>query len=202
MIPTSAGKQRYLSQAISKASLAIERANGSGDAASSLHFQSQLQSALQQWYTAQYGLQYGAGSLELSGSKDQRIRHLFAQADPSFRAMYAAGVDILQDVTGKSFEALSLVPPQTASNAVGISGNVDVLTANEDEFLLLMNEIVGRFQDLGEKHVQTLLIITWIFSSVIILTLILEGVFLVRPVLKRMHLLVSERFDLLHASLE
>ena len=98
--------------------------------------------------------------------------------------------------------ALGIVPPNAPSNAVGISANVDVLMANEETFLLLMDKIVGRFQDLGEEHVQTLLIITWIFAGLIILTLVLEGVFLVRPVLLRMHLLVAERFDLLHASLE
>lgn len=197
-----AGKQRYFSQAIVKASLAMERANGSRDAASSAHFQSQLQTSLQQWYTAQYGLQYGDGSLQLTGSKDKTVRRLFAQVEPNFQAMYAAGTNILQEVSGTSFESLGVVPPKTPSNAVGISANVDVLTTNEETFLLVMNEIVGRFQDLGEEHVRTLLIITWIFAGLIIVTLILEGVFLVRPVVLRMHQLVSERFDLLHASLE
>jgi hypothetical protein len=140
--------------------------------------------------------------LDIPGSNDKTVRNLFTQADRSFQAMYAAGVQILLVVSGKPLEALNVVPPRVLSSNVGITANVNIISANEDEFLLLSNRIVKRFEVIGERHIRILLIITWIFTSLILITLVLEGLLIVRPVLRRMHLLVSERFDLLHASLE
>lgn len=197
-----AGKQRYYSQGISKTAYAIERFNASGDAANSLRFQSQLNKALQLWYQGQHALLNGDSDLDIPGSSDKTVRNLFTQADRSFQAIYAAGVQILLVVSGKPLEALNVVPPRVSSSGVGITANVNIISANEDEFLLLSNRIVKRFEVIGERHIRILLIITWIFTSLILITLVLEGLLIVRPVLTRMHLLVSERFDLLHASLE
>lgn len=79
--------------------------------------------------------------------------------------------------------------------------DLDIILANEQKFLPLQNTIVGQFEKVGKQHLNFVLNLSWVLHALVILTLLLEGIFLFRPVLKKMQELINERFGLMRRTL-
>ena len=76
-----------------------------------------------------------------------------------------------------------------------------IILVNEKLFLPIMNTITNQFDSLGSSHLHFVLDLSWVLHSLVIVTLLLEGVFLFRPVLQKMQELINERFGLMKRTL-
>eukprot|EP00897_Mesotaenium_endlicherianum_P001664 jgi/Mesen1/1525/ME001323S00375 len=187
-----AGRQRMLSQMIAKDALSIIYNLERGKNAT--YFIQELAPKLQLWHDAHYGLWHGNKTLKLSKTKKRKIVVNFEAIDPNFKAIYAAGTSILALIGGSAV----LTPAAFRELQV----QVDVILANEGFFWKTMNTITNQYQQASHDHLQFVLLVTWILHGLLVLTLALEGIFLIRPVLRNMQMLINERFSLLRRSLE
>ena len=78
---------------------------------------------------------------------------------------------------------------------------MEVILANEGAFWKTQDTITKDYSDDAQSHLEVVLILSWVLHSLVIVTLLLEGVFVFRPVLKHMQLLIDEAFTLLQRSL-
>ena len=93
VIVNISGRQRMLSQMISKDALAIVHGRESG--ANVTYFVSELAAKLPLWNTSHYGLWHGSSELGLPGTGNQGILALFNQSYGNFLAMMASAQVLL-----------------------------------------------------------------------------------------------------------
>src|SRR5262249_45564681 len=87
-----AGRQRMLSQQISKDALAIEVVT---DPTTHSKYVQQLQNATAIWQQVQQDLQQGNATLDLSGHNSEAVTQLFNVIEPSYEAMLGAAKGLL-----------------------------------------------------------------------------------------------------------
>jgi len=154
-----AGRQRMLSQKISKVALKIKQENEY----QTLSHQ-ELKDALDLWKKSHEGLLKGDKSLGLSGKNSPAIIQMFQVIAPNYQAIYQSAFSILkQDSTLK------------------IENEVATILKNENDFLQGMNAIVFQYDQeasekvIGLRNTELLLF----FGSLLII--ILELIFVFRP---------------------
>eukprot|EP00897_Mesotaenium_endlicherianum_P009390 jgi/Mesen1/847/ME000112S10993 len=195
-----AGRQRELDQRIAKSAVSILYLLPSSQ--NYTFYQQELHKALPRLYAGHYGLQHGNHTLGVSAVGSRKIKRLFRELQPQFDAIYSAGVGLLEVLDAHVNATTTTTPPQQPLTLARISPFVKSILDHEHAFFLKMNMIVDEYTRLGHDHLSTLMAITWSFAGGVLLTMVLEGLFVMRPALTSMQKLVSERFDLLRASLE
>lgn len=125
-----AGRQRMLSQKLTKAALAM-MATKTADSR-----REELQSTLALWRTSHYGLLDGSSKLGLPPTNSTEIRQAFAELEPHFIAM------------GQAAEALIGGDVSTSQ--------VNVMLDHEAQFLPTMDRIVGLYEREASSHAKLL----------------------------------------------
>ncbi len=165
-----AGRQRMLSQKISKIALKIEQ--GKGDRRTNF---SELEAALTLWKQSHEGLQNGNSTLGLSGHPSATIRKMFAEMEPHYLSVLQAANQLFDN-----------------DDTMSIGSNVGIILRHEGSFLEAMDRIVFQYDfEAGEKvkDLQRKEIYLFVIS---ILIIGLELVFIFTPLAKTIKATVLE----------
>ncbi|MFY0685900.1 MAG: type IV pili methyl-accepting chemotaxis transducer N-terminal domain-containing protein [Cyclobacteriaceae bacterium] len=151
-----AGRQRMLSQKITKCVLLIK----SGQDAST-----ELAQSLGLWEKSHQGLQHGDSELGLPGGNSTNISQKFEELAPYFQEIVHSAHTVLQNdsdsVVDRAVERIRLAEPS---------------------FLKGMDAIVFQYDDEARKRVESLSKIEYILLSVSLGIILLEYIFIFRPI--------------------
>jgi PAS domain S-box-containing protein len=161
------GRQRMLSQRITKCVLALERT--SSPAERSLR-SAELVESFTAWKTAHAGLQFGDEKLGLPRRENSpQIKKLFAEIAPFHREMVRAVDRLLASMKGNHTDPALL--HETS----------DLLLTNEPHFLSLMDKLTFQFDREARERVNSMLFLEKIILIVGLMVLSLEFLFVFRP---------------------
>jgi len=170
-----AGRQRMLSQKITKLALQIDISDSPFQQAESRR---ELRESVELWETCHLGLQAGDDELGLPGNNSETVRELFAELDPSFQAIRQAAT------------AMLLVDdPEEAEP--GSSPELDTILANERDFLAGMDQIVYSFDQEAESRVASLKQVERGLLLITLVVLLMEGLFIFRPAVSQIQRMVT-----------
>jgi signal transduction histidine kinase/ActR/RegA family two-component response regulator len=168
-----AGRQRMLSQKITKLSLLIDQAPTQQE---QKVFQAELAPILAEWKTVHNGLIMGDTTLGLPGNNSPLISQHFGSIQPYFQKIAQQGKVLLK-------------PNLTAEKSkLALAGILD----NEAQFLDLMNQIVFQYEDESNQKLNKLRTYGKINHAVLILVIFLEILFLIRPAMRHLKLKTDE----------
>ncbi len=171
------GRQRMLSQRLTKCMLALER-DGS-DTTRSQRLQEMARS-LKDWRVAHLGLQHGDPDLGLPARENSAaICTLFAQIEPYHAAMVRALADFL------AAEAAGPVEPAAMASAA------EAMLGNEPRFLALMDTITYRFDKEAKERIESLKSLERGILAVGLLVLILEFLYVFHPSISQLGLMMA-----------
>ncbi len=164
-----AGRQRMLSQKLSKEALAFLSADQLSDRQ---RRREQLELVLVQWTRAHRGLQHGDEELQLPGQLDRQLQSAFNNLEPHIQAIVSAAEDLLATAPADA-EWSPVTPRQTA--------DVRKILDHEADFLAEMHAIVGIFESKARDHVAHLQALGLSVMAAILLILFLIQWSVVRP---------------------
>ena len=162
-----AGRQRMLSQRLTKCVLALERGGSTQEHAVLL---SEISESFASWKEAHLGLQHGNEKLGLPARQNSaEVAALFAEMEPYHAAMANALTGLLEQVK----------EGRTVSN--DIPATVDIMLRNESHFLKLMDRITFQFDKEAKDRVAAMQRLDWGILAAGLLVLLLEFMFVFRP---------------------
>jgi signal transduction histidine kinase len=170
-----AGRQRMLSQQLVKTALVSVRAEPQSAAAPG------LPELFAEWTRVHRGLRFGDHERGLPGHNSQEVEAAFARLETSFQAMRLALDDITDGLTD------GLAPGRPLALVPAIARLLD----HESAFLHGMDEIVSLYERESSARVRSLQRVEITLLCLVLLTLLLEGWFVFRPVVKRIRATVA-----------
>jgi nitrate/nitrite-specific signal transduction histidine kinase len=179
-----AGRQRMLSQRLSKAALALDVFSTSQERQQNL---TELQSVIVLWQSSQEGLQHGDSSLGLPGNNSPTIKHLFATIQPNYVAMLHAA-KALQGI-------ISAYLQHPTVRAPNILPDIRIILREQSGFLAGMDRIVSQYQLEAEDHVAVLRRVEYLLLGLTLLVLLLEGLLIFRPVVIRLRETITDLME-------
>jgi|SRR6185369_8508093 len=156
-----AGRQRMLSQKLTKSVLTILLDRGSPEQDSRI---AELKSTLDLWERSHHGLQASDPGLELPGQNSPAVHSLFIEIEAPHRKMAAAVLAAISDAS----------PAQLLASA-------RVLLDQEPSFLKGMDAIVFQYDAESSTRVAELKRIELLLTAMTLVILTLEGLFVFRP---------------------
>jgi two-component system sensor histidine kinase DegS len=162
-----AGKQRMLSQKITKTLLYLEPGQ---TVTERRHILADLDAAFQLWHTSQKGLQYGNDSLHLPGRNSAAIATLFHEAAVPYSAMEKHTSKILAQLQTDPLVSYDSLRPAML-----------VVRRAEGAFLQGMERIVAQYEVEANDKIESLSRIEYIILAIVIGTILLEFAFIFRP---------------------
>ncbi|MFZ2961101.1 MAG: response regulator [Candidatus Ozemobacteraceae bacterium] len=175
------GRQRMLSQRITKCALALSLQ--AGITASDSRFL-ELSESLDFWKRAHLGLQFGDSSLGLpSTEKSPVIKELFAQINVFHDGMVKAAETVLSCVSNKH------TPTEDLHSR--IQQSAEVLLENEHSFLPLMDKITYQFDKEAIEQIDRLQSLETLILIIGLMILFLEFLFVFRPSIGQLGLTVT-----------
>lgn len=142
LVVNLSGRQRMLSQKISKSALLLGETSVPTDKTAVLE---ELELALKEWQEAHQALQTGDDSLGITGKNSEKIASLFTQIEPNYRVMASAASRIVgalnQDI-------------QTPTE--GIQKDIESIIRQEPVFLEGMDRIVFQYDREAKTKVTNL----------------------------------------------
>ncbi|MCP2728112.1 response regulator [Limnofasciculus baicalensis] len=167
-----AGRQRMLSQKLTKASLAIQYSKSARERQIRLN---ELQEVINLWQSSHQGLQQGDAKLGLRGNNTPEVTRMFAQIDIHYQSIYKATKGLL-----------SLPPQQLLSlQNTNISPLVEEILAHEGSFLQGMDRIVFQYDKEAKNRVEETKVIGIVILAITLIVLLLEAVFVFQPAVKQ-----------------
>ncbi len=165
-----AGRQRMLSQKMTKVSLTMQQ---SADAASFNASKKELREALDLFTKSHNALQSGNDALGLSEPTfSETSKKLFKEINPVFESLRDAANNIAKLNFSNEVDA----------NASVFQQNVPIILQNESAFLKTMNSVVTQFEKESKDKVDTLNIIVYSVAGAILITLFLLVVLFFQPI--------------------
>ena len=175
-----AGRQRMLSQRLTKATLAIQTSKDPAIAGSYLQ---ELQTVVDLWETSHQGLQHGDASLGLTGNNSAKVKQMFAEIAVAHTTMLDAAKSILK--LGK-----------TNRNSPAESPNFSIFLAkiinHEANFLQGMDAIVHQYEEEAQARVTKIVQIQWLLLSITLLVLLLEAFLIFYPGVREIDEYITE----------
>jgi len=162
-----AGRQRAYSQKLVKEVLLLHTM--ARDNPSQSEVTNALRHTLYVWKTSHNGLQYGNDSIGLPKEQNTTILALFKDVSPHHTAMVHAAEEILARYTAPLDSVVDIAPQL-----------VNILS-NERPFLLKMDAIVNAYDTISKQQLQQLQLKEFLLLGVSLLILLLEVVFIFRP---------------------
>lgn len=176
-----AGRQRMLSQKISK--IALQIAGNEDDSLDTLA--TNLSSAVTLWKRSHQGLLNGNPDMALSGGNSDTIKIMFKAIEPHFQAMV--------DNTEALLTYLQEQQPPYSDEKIGF--HVNEIIANEGRFLEGMDRIVFQYDDEAQEKLNELRRTEIVLFIVSLLIIILELLFIFRPIAKSVRETVLELME-------
>jgi signal transduction histidine kinase/DNA-binding response OmpR family regulator len=173
-----AGRQRMLSQRLTKAALAINSTPSEDDRQNRLE---ELQSVTELWERSHLGLQQGDTELGLPGNNSTQVTQMFAQIEPQHQAMLAAAREILR-----------LNPVGDDSQRDRILPYLNTILRNEQVFLLGMDKIVFQYDREAQARVDRMQRLEWFIVTATLLILLLEAYFVFHPAIRQIRTYILE----------
>lgn len=165
-----AGRQRMLSQKLTKCSLSLEQTQSESERES--HRQ-EIRVALPLFIRSHSALQFGDAELGLPGSNSPAIATMFEGLQPRFQAIAELSQSILDQPSSRETDARPLpAKPSDLSKK---------LLAEEQQFLLTMDRIVFQFDREAAARVTRLRTIEIVLFVTTLLVLLVEGWLVFRP---------------------
>lgn len=164
-----AGRQRMLSQQISKLVLQIQR-DGLSEAR-----EQELSVALHAWQTAHQGLRSGDVELGLPGQNTAEVVAMLNRIEPHFAAM------------SRAVEALLAAAP-----GADVEPYVQDVMRREPAFLSGMDRIVGQYESEAHNRVATLQLMESVILAVTLGVLAVEGLLIFRPAAQQIRSYVAQ----------
>jgi len=156
-----AGRQRMLSQRLTKAALALGESDDTDERQARLD---ELRDSLALWQKCHRGLQTGDASLGLPGHNSPFVAQQFAALEPHFQGLQSAAQQLLDE-------------PATTTQA-------SELLRHERPFLAGMDAIVSQYELEAREHVGTLQAVERALFALTIVVLVLEGILVFRPAVR------------------
>lgn len=166
-----AGRQRMLSQRLTKAALGIQ--SNPDEEAQRRAYWEELEKVVPLWEQSHRGLQRGDRQLGLPGINSPTVTQMFARIEPPHQAMLAAAKGILQ------------LNPKTLKNPQ-IAPYLKVILAQEATFLQGMDEIVFQYDREARARVARMRKLESIFVATVLLVLLLEALFVFHPAVRQL----------------
>ena len=162
-----AGKQRMLSQRISKIVLMLGADQSLTERQEIL---TDLTDATHMWSVSQEGLQHGNDSLHLPGWNSPTVASHFKYIDSSYRQMYSSAASIIGVLQREPLAALPELEPHIAK-----------ILLREGEFLAGMDSIVRQFALEANAKVTSLRRMEYLLLIISLVVIIAEVLFIFRP---------------------
>ncbi|MGK7927132.1 MAG: ATP-binding protein, partial [Spirulina sp.] len=167
-----AGRQRMLSQRLSKTALALQNTRDRDEYQKRL---AELEAVIELWETSHTGLQQGDRELGLPGTNSEKIVKMFAAIEPHYQAMLTAGKRIL--TTGQ--------PDNFSTRSISILPLTEIILDNEGDFLPGMNAIVFQYDREAKSRVDRMRQLEKIILIIVLVVLILEALFVFHPAIRQ-----------------
>ncbi|HEY5314708.1 MAG TPA: ATP-binding protein [Pirellulales bacterium] len=164
-----AGRQRMLSQRLTKAALAMQLA---GDADSRADRSAELRQTLDQWSAAHSELRQGSGLLRPTHNSNGDISQAIADVEPHYQAMVAAVAHVAGDD--------------------GAPDAVQTLLQHEPRYLPAMDHVVTLLERQSTRQIAWLRALAVTIASGVLLLLSGVGWFVVRPATRLIRAQVDE----------
>jgi signal transduction histidine kinase/PleD family two-component response regulator/HPt (histidine-containing phosphotransfer) domain-containing protein len=163
------GRQRMLSQRLTKCVLALEHVT---DSESLINRLKETSDSLASWNIAHLGLQYGDEKLGLPARQNSsEIRVLFTEMEP----FHAAMVDSLE------YLLTQMQDGQFVTDPLLVNATSDVMLRNESRFLELMDKITFQFDKEAKERIDSMQNLDRVILVVGMLVLLLEFLLVFRP---------------------
>ncbi|WP_052128456.1 response regulator [Neosynechococcus sphagnicola] len=169
-----AGRQRMLSQRLSKVALEIAIAPTAADR--SFHLQ-ELQQVVDLWQRSQQGLQQGDLGLSLPGHNSPAIQQQFAAIAPHFQGMLIPAQHLL--ATGNQLQSQSLA-------------TVQQILAHEGNFLEGMDQIVAAYEREASQRVSSLQRLEITLVVIALFVLLLEARYIFHPAIQQIRQILTQ----------
>jgi C4-dicarboxylate-specific signal transduction histidine kinase len=162
-----AGRQRMLSQKLTKAALALRET--SDQHARDMRLD-ELRQSLQQWTKEHHALLEGDRQLGIRPVRTAELEQQWTKLEPHYQAMVAAASDLIHK------------DPSVASRADDtLTSAVSTIVAHETNFLPTMDRIVKLMEDEAARAVARLRAFALAIAAVVVVLLVGLGWFVVRP---------------------
>ena len=171
-----AGRQRMLSQAISKDVLLLTRARGNAERQNLIADLSSLEAA---WGQVHFALQKGDPSLRLSGKTSPEVRQMFAALEPHYAAMAGAVRELLATV-------------KSDQTSLDRSAEVATIVAEEGAYLQTMDAIVFQYDHEATLQHERNSQLHFALLLSILGALLAQGLVVLRPALARIQSGITE----------
>lgn len=177
-----AGRQRMLSQKLSKAALTLQNTplQNTRDRDEYQRRLVELEEAIALWETSHRGLQQGDRQLGLPGQNSEKVTQMFAAIEPHYQAMLIAAKEIVTTIQANNFQ----------SQSDSILPFTEIILANEGDFLPGMNAIVFEYDREAKVRVDQMRELEKIILIIVLILLIGEALFVFHPAIReiRQHL--------------
>jgi len=171
------GRQRMLSQRLTKCVLALERMTDGEDRTNRLQ---EVSESFSSWKAAHLGLQRGDEKLGLPARQNSMaISGLFAEMEPMFAAMV------------KALDGLLAQAKEGRLDPAAVHSTADVLLRNEAGFLKLMDQITFQFDKEAKDRIGSMQRLERVILGAGLLVLLLEFLFVFRPSLKQLAVMMT-----------
>ncbi|MCK9389445.1 MAG: histidine kinase [Sulfuritalea sp.] len=161
-----AGRQRMLSQKITKLSYYVSNAESANTAS---RFRMELAEALSLWQRSHVGLLRGDGAMGLPGKNSKEVIALFERIQPHYEAIVSTARTIVSSSGG----------------AAALAQSIRNLREHEAEFLNGMDDIVFRYDREANAKVEFARWFEIGLMAVTLLVLMLEAAFIFAPATRR-----------------
>lgn len=164
-----AGRQRMLSQRISKAVLGLVYCVSEEDHE---YYRRELDTSLQLWIRSHNGLINGDKGLELPGDNSPAIKRMFEEIEPHYQAIVSAAYDIRNIAKrNHSYDHEELLP------------YIGVIRQHEADFLKGMDDIVFQYDKESKQKISDIRVIEIAITMIAFLVLGMEIIFIFIPAL-------------------
>ena len=158
------GRQRMLSQRITKTALLIKNAQHETQKASFLETFGKI---VKLWQKSHLGLQFSDVDLQLPGRNSEAITAMFTRIQPHYDAIIQAAQAILDNANQN-------IPEEA----------FQIILENENQFLIWMDKITFQYDDEAKQRVSSIQQIEMTLMLVTLFLLLLEAFFIFRPAAK------------------
>lgn len=173
-----AGRQRMLSQKLSKLALIINSVEIDSIDINSVDEPNhrkqrlvELKETLANWQQAHNGLQYANQLLDLPGDNSPAVAQMYAQIEPHYQAIVSAVNEILTQLATE--DGLAVKDSLTIS--------IKTILEHEPAYLIGMEKIVFQYDQEAKARVTHLKRIELSLLMITLLVLLLEGLYIFRP---------------------
>lgn len=167
------GRQRMLSQKITKAALKLQTARSRDE-----YFKSKLEmtNAAELLEESHNSLKHGSDNIDVSEmNKSSLLNKQFVQIEPYYESISGA----VNTLKGLGFDM-----GRDGSDRSKMEYNIELIKSNESEFLRLMNDITFEYDRLASEKVEELSSSEYYLLGITLLLILLEGFFIFRPMFK------------------